>query len=143
MKYGVLVERFGVPDITVDELMTENPVTVTKNTMIRELVSLFKEHDFHAFPVVEDEELKGVVTKTDLVNEIDENGLEEFMEKEVGEICSENLITVKHDANVMDATDLLIKQGHRFVPIVDENELVGVLSYNDIAKRLMKTVPTK
>lgn len=143
MKYGVLVERFGVPDINVDELMTEDPVTVTKYTTIRELVSLFKEHDFHAFPVVEDEELKGVVTKTDLVNEIDENDLEELLEKEVGEICSENLITVKHDANVMDATDLLIKQGHRFVPIVDENELVGVLSYNDIAKRLMKTVPTK
>lgn len=143
MKYGVLVERFGVPDITVDELMTENPKTVDKETSIEELVSMFKKHDFHAFPVVEDGKLYGVVTKTDVVNDINVNGFKGFTNKKVKDICSTKLITVEHDSNIIDATDLLIKQGHRFVPVVDDDEVVGVLSYRDIAKRLMKTVPTK
>lgn len=143
MRYGVLVERFGVPDITVDELMTEDPKTVDKNTSIEELVSLFKKHGFHAFPVVEDDKLFGVVTKTDLVNDIEVNGFEGFADKKVKDICSTDLITVEHDSNIIEATDLLIKQGHRFVPVVDDDKLVGVLSYRDIAEKLMKTVPTK
>ena len=38
----------------IREVMTRSPITVSPQTGVRELKSLFDEHDFNAFPVVDE-----------------------------------------------------------------------------------------
>ena len=47
--------------------MTSKPKTVSSDTIIRDLAEIFVKEDFHALPVVDNGELKGIVTTTDVV----------------------------------------------------------------------------
>lgn len=53
--------------LTVTQVMTSKPKTVSSDTIIRDLAEIFVKEDFHALPVVDNSELKGIVTTTDVV----------------------------------------------------------------------------
>jgi acetoin utilization protein AcuB len=52
--------------LTVDEVMTRNPVTVTEDTPIEEAARLMMDHGIDALPVMRGQQLIGIVTETDL-----------------------------------------------------------------------------
>lgn len=53
--------------LTISQVMTSKPKTVSSDTSIRDLAEIFAKEDFHALPVVDNGELKGIVTTTDVV----------------------------------------------------------------------------
>ena len=53
--------------LTIPQVMTSKPRTVSSDTIIRDLAEIFAKEDFHALPVVDNGELKGIVTTTDVV----------------------------------------------------------------------------
>ncbi|KAF2082562.1 CBS domain-containing protein [Flavobacterium sharifuzzamanii] len=53
--------------LTVPQVMTSKPKTVSADTIIRDLAEIFVKEDFHALPVVDNGELKGIVTTTDVI----------------------------------------------------------------------------
>ncbi|WP_433834577.1 CBS domain-containing protein [Flavobacterium anhuiense] len=53
--------------LTIAQVMTSKPKTVSPDTIIRDLAAIFVKEDFHALPVVDNGELKGIVTTTDVV----------------------------------------------------------------------------
>jgi CBS domain-containing protein len=53
--------------LTISQVMTSNPKTVSSDTIIRDLAEIFVKEDFHALPVVDNGQLKGIVTTTDVV----------------------------------------------------------------------------
>ncbi|MBF4515266.1 CBS domain-containing protein [Flavobacterium sp. ANB] len=53
--------------LTISQVMTSKPKTVSSETIIRDLAELFVKEDFHALPVVDNGVLKGIVTTTDVV----------------------------------------------------------------------------
>ena len=52
---------------TIEQVMTKNPVSVSPNKTVREVTELLAKQSFHSVPVMENGELKGVVTTTDLL----------------------------------------------------------------------------
>ena len=53
--------------VSVKELMTPDPVSVTVNDNVRAAAEVLSEGVFHAVPVVEGDEPVGIVTSTDLI----------------------------------------------------------------------------
>ena len=58
---------YGFLARTAGQFMTATVVTVERQTTIRQLGMLFEEHDFNAFPVMEDGKVLGLVTKFDFL----------------------------------------------------------------------------
>jgi len=52
---------------TVPQLMRSKLTTVAPNDTIREVAKIFVQSEYHSLPVVEGEELVGIVTTTDLI----------------------------------------------------------------------------
>lgn len=52
---------------TIEQVMTKNVVTVQVSDTIREVAEILASREFHALPVVENDELVGIVTTTDLI----------------------------------------------------------------------------
>ena len=48
-------------------VMVKNPITVTADTHIKDVAEIFYNQSFHSLPVIENEEIVGIVTTTDLV----------------------------------------------------------------------------
>jgi CBS domain-containing protein len=47
--------------------MTAHPKVVNTETSIKEVAEIFATQDFHSLPVVDNNELKGIVTSTDVI----------------------------------------------------------------------------
>ncbi len=53
---------------TIEQVMAKNLVTVTSTATIKEVAEILSKKEFHALPVVNDGNLIGIVTTTDLIN---------------------------------------------------------------------------
>ncbi|WP_323788036.1 CBS domain-containing protein [Psychroserpens sp.] len=53
---------------TIDQVMSKNVVTVNSETTIKDVAEILAKNEFHALPVVDNGELVGIVTTTDLIN---------------------------------------------------------------------------
>lgn len=58
----VVYEMFSIPQV-----MAKNIKTVSPDTTIKAVAELLSREEFHAVPVVEEGDLKGIVTTTDLI----------------------------------------------------------------------------
>lgn len=65
------LNRLAILDrLTAGECMTRNPATTTQDTPIYEVAGIMARHKFGALPVVEDGQLVGIITVTDLLNQM-------------------------------------------------------------------------
>ena len=53
--------------LSIDQVMNHNPKTVTSTNSLREVGEILSREEFHALPVVDDENLVGIVTTTDVI----------------------------------------------------------------------------
>ncbi len=56
--------------LTVEEVMTKNPATVSSNASIRDAATLFELNMFHAIPVVDEGSLVGLVSTYDVIRHL-------------------------------------------------------------------------
>ncbi len=73
LTFGALFEDQGDSDeavlemLSVPQVMSRKPTVVSVDTPIGEVAELFVTSEFHALPVVDGKELKGIVTTTDII----------------------------------------------------------------------------
>ncbi len=53
---------------TIEQVMAKNLVSVASSTIIKEVAEILSKKEFHAIPVIDNGELTGIVTTTDLIN---------------------------------------------------------------------------
>ena len=52
---------------TIEQVMAKHPVGVSPDQTVRDVTEILSKQSFHSLPVVENGELKGVITTTDLL----------------------------------------------------------------------------
>ena len=53
---------------SIEQVMAKNLVSITSNTIIKEVADILAKKEFHALPIVDNNKLVGIVTTTDLIN---------------------------------------------------------------------------
>jgi IMP dehydrogenase len=108
----------------------KDPVTVSPETSIREVLDITHAHNISGVPVVEGESLVGIVTSRDL-------RFETGLDNPVNSIMTpkDKLITVREDATRDEAKALLHKHRIEKVLVVnDQFQLRGMITVKDIQK---------
>ena len=54
--------------LSIEQVMANNIESVAPSKSIKEVAEIFATNEFHALPVVENDELLGIVTTTDMIN---------------------------------------------------------------------------
>lgn len=73
LAFGTLFENQEGADesvldmLNIPQVMTSKPRTVSSEDLIRDVAEIFATEEYHALPVVDNGELKGIVTTTDLI----------------------------------------------------------------------------
>lgn len=117
----------------VREVMSERPRVASPETPVRQIAELMASEDVGAIPILEGEQLAGMVTDRDIVVRAIAKGKNpEGMA--VREILSRDVVTVQPDQDLSDVLQLMAQHQVRRVPVVDEDKrLVGVVSQADVA----------
>ena len=118
----------------VKELMTENPETVSPGTYIADVARLMRDLDVGIVPVVDDDQLLGVITDRDITIRVTASGLNPF-EVTVQDFISPNPVTVSPGDDIKTAHQLMSEHQIRRLLVTDGDKLVGILSIGDIATK--------
>jgi CBS-domain-containing membrane protein len=136
-----------VLDLAVGDIMSKPVVTVRPDTSIDELTRLMQEHDYNAFPVVNEAGvLQGLVSRLDLFKlyllpyRRFIPALEDTWISSVGGIMTRGVVALYETEPVIRAMALMVDQGLRTVPVVTSTaagrEVVGIIARSDLAAAL-------
>lgn len=116
----------------VRDVMTKSIVTVSPDTTIKEVAQLMQQHNVGAIPVVDNNGLTGIVTDRDLVVRNIASGKDPFSTP-VRDVMTTQVTTVTPDEDVKSITKLMASRQIRRIPVVENQQLVGMVSLGDIA----------
>jgi len=127
--------------ITIEELMTPNPLTLSQYSSLADARKLMNEKQIRHVPVVnEDKELIGLVTqRTVLTHGVSSQTFaseKELAKIEAGvllsDIMTKNLTTATSNWGIRKAAQIIHKTKFGCLPVVDdENKLVGIITDHD------------
>jgi CBS domain-containing protein len=117
----------------VHEVMTDRPRAITPETTVSEAAQLMKSEDIGSLPILDGEQLAGMVTDRDIVIRAIAEG-KDPRGMPVREVASRELVTVNADEELSSALQLMASQQVRRLPVVDDDgRLVGILAQADVA----------
>jgi CBS-domain-containing membrane protein len=149
---------------TVADIMERDPVTVSPDASVEEVVRTLKVHELPGVPVVNDGgRCVGIVTEADLVLSDEEGDLhiphyielmggivyleplrrfEERLRKAIAasakDMMTEDPVTVEAGATVREAARIIAEEGHNRLPVIEHGRLVGVVTRVDVLQALAR-----
>ena len=135
---------------TTAQYMTPAVRTVERSLTMRQIQALFEEHDFNAFPVVENGRVLGIVTKFDFIRAFAFTTHEmvphfdDLMNITVASVMTEAIVHVDPETPLTRVLQLMVDMKSRSFPVLDSMErLVGMISREDIMRALRDTTESQ
>ncbi len=124
------------------DFMTSNVITGGKNNSFTELLDFFTTHKIQHLPIADDNKLIGILTVNDMLRflaaKISEgrafNNVVLNDVFRVEDVMTPNPVCVSSSASQKDVLEILSEGKFQAVPVVDEDELVGIITNKDIAR---------
>lgn len=111
--------------------------TVTPETTMINAVNLMEEKDIGSVVVIESGAVAGMLTFREVIKAIDSNGgslgggiVREHMVK--------NPLTVTPDTEINEIRRVMLEKHARYLPVMNEKMLLGVISFYDVAKAVLE-----
>ena len=126
---------------TVRDILQTNkgPIwTTTPDSTVYEAIGLMGEKNIGAVVVVEDGEVIGVLSERDYSRKVVLQG-RTSRDTKVGEILSRPAITVRRKDGIEKCMQLMTENRIRHLPVMDEGELVGMISMGDLVNWVRQT----
>lgn len=145
----------------VKEFMTPNPITVSPQTPIRDVAQIMGEKSITAVPVVAEGALVGIVTETDLISRhapvrapqyigmlwaaiplrLDDYArykehVRHILAVTVDQIMTRKITTVGPEDAIAKVAELMMKPGHRSLPVVQNGQLIGIVTRTDLVRMI-------
>lgn len=142
----------------VADLMTPDPLRVSDGASLAAASTLLALGDVRHLPVVDDVgRVVGMVSERDILGLVtlregetddplaptdDEStrvafeALEARLERPVREVMSPHAICIAPDASARELVDLLLEHKFGALPVVEEGQLVGIVSYVDVLRQV-------
>jgi acetoin utilization protein AcuB len=131
----------------VSKYMSKKLLTVSPLDNMTAVKEIFNNNRIHHIPVVKYKTLVGIVSKADYLYFlrkvktgehaplVEDSGLEKYL---VEDIMTTGLATMESTERINVALDVLSENLFHAIPIVDNGELVGIFTTQDVLKILME-----
>ncbi|MCS4542300.1 MAG: CBS domain-containing protein [Euryarchaeota archaeon] len=124
----------------VSAAMTEKPITISLNSSISEVAQLMLEHRISGLPVMDNDKIVGIITRSDLIKACVDNT------QPIEQIMTKNPATVSASTRAVHARRILLDRKISRLPVVEEGKLIGIVTEEDFAKYMgafKKVVPDR
>jgi CBS domain-containing protein len=116
----------------VRDAMTATVRTASPSQSLAEAAKEMKSEDVGSIPVVDDDNLIGILSDRDIVTRaVAEGGDPQVVT--VGEIATRDVVTVEPGQDLTEALTLMARHQVRRLPVVEDGRLVGMLAQADVA----------
>lgn len=146
--------------MTVRDVMTQPVITVRPGTPLKEVAQLLIDHRISGLPVVDDDgTVVGVVSEADFL--VKEQGADAIRHRPLARIFGESresrsrlsklaamtageamtapAVTVSPNRRIAEAAAIMTARGVNRLPVVDEGQLVGIVTRADLVRAYVRT----
>ncbi|MDP6572280.1 MAG: CBS domain-containing protein [Rhodospirillales bacterium] len=116
-----------MPDIIQNQTITS--LTATRSVL--EGAKLMAEKNVAAIIIVDDGKLSGIVTERDLTQRVLAKGMD-AKKTSIGDIMTKDPDTLSPGDSAIDALELMSVRNYRHLPVVENGEVVGMVSIRDL-----------
>ncbi|MFT5751828.1 MAG: CBS domain-containing membrane protein [Dokdonia sp.] len=131
----------------VSSIMTKNVITLNTNDTLEIGERLFKENSIRHIPVVKGAHIVGMLSYTDLLRISFADGILEDEEDvdttvynmfSIEQVMAKHLVVVNSDTLIKEVAEILSKKEFHALPVVDNEELVGIVTTTDLINYLLE-----
>ena len=127
---------------TLSDIMSRDIVSVSPDTALMDIRRLLHERGFHHLLVRENGDLVGVISDRDVLQAISpfldtysESARDvRSLERPASEIMRPNPVTMTPETSVADAASALLTHSISCLPVVADNDLVGIVTTKDLLR---------
>lgn len=124
----------------VKNKMTANPFTISPDQTIPDAHEIMTQNNVKRLPVIKNDKLVGVVSKEDILraspSEATSFSIGEITyllsKTRISQIMSKKPVTVSPNALLEEAAALMMDNDIGFLPVIDNDKLVGIITESDI-----------
>ena len=132
--------------MAVKDFMTRKVVYISPDTTIAHAADMMREQKLHRLPVIENDQLVGLVTEGTIAEASPSKAtslsiyeMNYLLNKtKVGDVMIRDVVTISQFASLEDATYLMLKNKIGILPVVDNEQLYGVITDRDIFKAFLE-----
>ena len=110
--------------------------SINPGMTVYEALETMVEKNVSALVVMNAGKLAGIFTERDYARKVILKG-KASKETKIGEIMTENVITVTPQSSIDDCMRLMTSKFIRHLPVVENDELVGIISIGDVVKHVI------
>jgi CBS domain-containing protein len=144
--FVTLATGIAFDKITVKEIMSKKLVTVSPTERIVHARRQMLEAHIGRVPVVDDGELVGMITSKDLMRafiDFRKKVPEKYQKSQIKELLVEDIMSTKptfvsKDMSITEVSELIMETGYNGLPVVEDGEVVGIITQTDILKLIEK-----
>jgi CBS domain-containing protein len=110
--------------------------SISPHATVGEALRLLAERNVGALVVLEAGKLAGIISERDYARHVavrDDTSLQTL----VSEIMTEDVVTIRPDEDIDRAMNIMTNRHFRHLPVVDDSELIGVISIGDVVKNII------
>jgi CBS domain-containing protein len=111
--------------------------TISKHSTVFDGLKLMAEKQIGSLMVIEDGKVAGIFTERDYARKVGPNRRKPE-ETRIEEVMTKELITVDPNQTVNECMVLMTNKHIRHLPVMDEGQLVGMISVGDVVKDIIE-----
>ncbi|MFQ5782165.1 MAG: CBS domain-containing protein [Nitrosopumilus sp.] len=120
--------------MTIAKVMTKSVVSVDASVTINEAAKMMEDAKVGAIIIMENNTPVGIVTDRDFAVKVAAHAYQ--ISEPVKQIMSSPLFSINSDESVRMAADLMHDRGIRKLPVIDDENVVGIITSTDIVNLL-------
>lgn len=121
---------------TVKDILAGKPagvITITPDQTLQAASQVLAQHNIGALVVVEDDQPAGILSERDIVRHLANQG-EAALQLPVADAMTEEIIIALPTDDLDYASSTMTQKRIRHLPIMDDGQLVGIISIGDVVK---------
>lgn len=119
----------------VDELARPDPIAATRQASIAQVAALMRDEDVGSVIIEADGRPVGLVTDRDITVRVTAEG-DDPDHVTAEDVMTPDPVTVDRDIGLLELTRIMAGHGVRRVPVVDDEELYGIVTLDDVDRLL-------
>lgn len=126
----------SIPHVKLKEISNPNVKQIKPSMTLQEICKTLVSTETVGAPVVEDNEIKGVIRYCDIIEAIASNQIN-ILAKDV---MNKNVVTARENISLLNGMNLLLDNNVTSLILLNKNEeITGIVSFTDMLKRLLKS----
>lgn len=144
--FVTLATGIAFDKITVKEIMSKKLTTVSPTERIIHARRQMLESHVGRLPVVEDDELVGMITSKDLMRafiDFRKKVPEKYQKSQIKELLVEDIMSsnpsyVSKEMSITEISEIMMETGYNGLPVVEEGKVIGIITQTDILRLIEK-----